>query len=336
MSDDYRQAGVDIEAGEEAVRRIKPLVKTTFTPNVLSHLGSFGGLFAIDPSWKNPVLVASTDGVGTKLLVARKCGIYSTVGQDLVNHCVNDIFVQGAQPLFFLDYIGVGHLDPARIEEIVSGMAKACAENETALIGGEMAEMPGIYATDDFDLVGTIVGAVEKNALITGESIHEGDVVIGYASTGLHTNGFSLARKIVFEKDGRSPDDLVPGTKSTIGEALLAVHRSYYPLLRGWTDRLHGMAHITGGGIPGNLKRVIPDGLCAVIDTTTWSVPPLFRYLVEAGKVDRDESYRAFNMGIGFIAVVAPEQADELLRETHGIRIGVIEKTEAERKVRMI
>jgi phosphoribosylformylglycinamidine cyclo-ligase len=336
MSDDYRQAGVDIEAGEEAVRRIKPLVRRTFGTNVLSSLGSFGGLFALDTNrWKHPVLVSSTDGVGTKLLVARMCERYDTVGRDLVNHCVDDIFVQGAHPLFFLDYIGVGKLSPERIEQIVEGMTNACIDNDTALIGGEMAEMPGIYREDDFDLVGTIVGVVEWEKVITGAKIKAGDTVLGYVSTGLHTNGFSLARKIIFERLGLKPSDLLPGTGQTIGDALLAVHKSYFPLLRDYTDRVHGMAHITGGGIPGNLKRIIPDGLVAEIDAESWTIPPLFAFLGEGGKVERTEMYRAFNMGIGFIVVASPDEAEAIAVETGGITIGRIARAQDGAKVRV-
>ncbi|MCD4829225.1 MAG: phosphoribosylformylglycinamidine cyclo-ligase, partial [Candidatus Cloacimonetes bacterium] len=252
----YADSGVDIRAGENAVQRIKAKVRSTFTPDVLTDIGSFGGLFRFDTSrWSEPVLVSSADGVGTKLLVARMAGRFDTVGQDLVNHCVNDIFAQGAHPLFFLDYIGVGRLDPDVIDQIIEGLAIACRQNDMALIGGEMAEMPDVYRPDDFDLVGTIVGVCEKERLVTGATVVPGDVVVGFPSTGLHTNGYTLARRIVFDHAGLSVDTYIDDLGATIGEALLAVHRSYYPLLKSWTTpvRLHAMAHITGGGIPGNL-----------------------------------------------------------------------------------
>ncbi|MDD3502087.1 MAG: phosphoribosylformylglycinamidine cyclo-ligase, partial [Candidatus Cloacimonetes bacterium] len=259
---DYKKSGVDIEAGENAVNRIKSLVRTTYNKNVLTELGAFGGLYQVDlTSWKEPVMVASTDGVGTKLMVAAMAGVYDTVGQCLVNHCVNDIFVQGAVPQYFMDYIGCSKLLPDRVEMIISGMTKACRENEMSLIGGEMAEMPGIYHNDDFDLVGTIVGLIEKSKIITGEAIQEGDIVVGFTGNGLHTNGYSLARKVFFDVMGKKVDDYVSELGETVGEALLRVHPSYYPLLKDWVDPSfnHGMAHITGGGLPGNIKRVIPN-----------------------------------------------------------------------------
>ena len=326
---DYKQSGVDIVAGETAVKNIKNIVKKTYNENVLSELGSFGGLYALDLSrWKNPVMVSSTDGVGTKLIVAQLAQRYDTVGQDLVNHCVNDIFVQGAIPQFFNDYIGLARMNPATIEQIISGMTKACIENEMSLVGGEMAEMPGIYHNDDFDLVGTIVGLVERDQIITGESIIEGDVVLGFASTGLHTNGYSLARKIVFEKMGLKIDSFVDELGSTVAEALLKIHRSYLPPLRKWAtpEYIHGMAHITGGGLKGNIKRVIPTGLCAEIDCTSWDVPPLYKWLVKNGEVPTDDAYSAFNMGIGFVVITSENHANCIQRETDAITIGKITK----------
>jgi phosphoribosylformylglycinamidine cyclo-ligase len=336
---DYKKSGVDIKAGEDSVNRIKPMVKSTFNQNVLTQIGGFGGLYQIDlKEWKEPVLVSSADGVGTKILVAGMAGIYNTVGQDLVNHCVNDIFVQGAIPQYFLDYIGVGRLNPDIIEEIISGFVLACRENKMALIGGEMAEMPGIYSPKDFDLAGTIVGLVEKSKIITGERIVKGDVVLGFASTGLHTNGYSLARAIIFDILKLKIDSLLPGLNSTVTEELLKVHKSYLPELIEFAspEIIHGMAHITGGGIPGNLKRVIPEDLCAVIDTNSWIVPDLFKLLVTAGNVETMESFSAFNMGIGYIVVCPEEVATMLLQKSSAIQIGVIEEKNDAEKVKLI
>ncbi len=335
---DYKSAGVDIKAGEDSVNRIKPLVKETFNKNVLSQIGGFGGLYQVDLTlWKEPVLVSSADGVGTKIIIANLAGIYNTVGQDLVNHCVNDIFVQGAIPQYFLDYVGVGKLNPQVMEEIIWGFAKACKENEMALIGGEMAEMPGIYGQDDFDLAGTIVGMVEKKNIITGEEITQGDVILGFPSTGLHTNGYSLARKILFEKMNLQVDSLIPGMTETVAEAMLKIHKSYLPILREWAspDLIHGMAHITGGGIPGNLARVIPDNLTAEINCKSWELPPIFKILVEEGNIALDESYRAFNMGIGMIVVTSAEIAEEIKTKTDAIQIGFINEKINDLKVRM-
>ncbi|MBI9030511.1 phosphoribosylformylglycinamidine cyclo-ligase [bacterium] len=335
---DYKSAGVDIKAGEDSVNRIKPLVKETFNKNVLSQIGGFGGLYQVDLTlWKEPVLVSSADGVGTKIIIANLAGIYNTVGQDLVNHCVNDIFVQGAIPQYFLDYVGVGKLNPQVMEEIIWGFAKACKENEMALIGGEMAEMPGIYGQDDFDLAGTIVGMVEKKNIITGEEITQGDVILGFPSTGLHTNGYSLARKILFEKMNLQVDSLIPGMTETVAEAMLKIHKSYLPILREWAcpDLIHGMAHITGGGIPGNLARVIPDNLTAEINCQSWELPPIFKILVEEGNIALDESYRAFNMGIGMIVVTSAEIAEEIKSKTDAIQIGFINEKINDLKVRM-
>lgn len=326
---DYKKSGVNIEAGEDAVSRIKPLVRSTFNRNVLTDIGGFGGLYALDlKEWKEPVLVSSMDGVGTKLLVAQMAGIYHTVGQDLVNHCVNDIFVQGAIPQYFLDYIGVGRLLPAKIEEIISGFSKACVENEMSLIGGEMAEMPGIYAEDDFDLAGTIVGLVEKSRIISGRAIVNGDMILGYPSNGLHTNGFSLAREILFRHMELKVSSYIEELSETIGEALLRVHPSYFPKLRKYAvpEIIHGMAHITGGGLPGNVKRIIPEGLRAVIDTNSWQVPPIFRLIGDGGGIEASEMYRAFNMGIGYVVVASPNNSHVLMEETSAIQIGMIEE----------
>lgn len=336
---DYKQSGVDIVAGEEAVDRIKQHVRKTYNANVLNELGAFGGLYSLDLTrWKQPVMVSSTDGVGTKLIVARLAGVYDTIGQDLVNHCVNDIFVQGAEPQFFMDYIGCGRLLPQKIENIISGMTKACIENQMSLIGGEMAEMPGIYSDDDVDLVGTIVGLVEKNQVITGENIAEGDVVIGYKGNGLHTNGYSLARKIFFDVMNKSVDSYIPELGETVADALLKIHPSYFPVLKDviHPEIIHGMAHITGGGIPGNLKRVIPRELIAAVDTHTWEIPELFQLMQKAAGISDIEMFKAFNMGIGYITVVEKSQADRVCSMTKGIKIGEILKKNSPDRVEML
>ena len=299
---DYKASGVDIDAGNEAVRRIRSLARGTFTPGVLSDIGSFGGLFRLDRDrYQEPVLVSSADGVGTKLKVAFMTGRHDTVGADLVNHCVNDILVQGAEPLFFLDYLATGRLDPAVAEEVVGGIAKACRENGCALLGGETAEMPGFYADGEYDIAGFIVGIVERSRVIDGRSIVPGDVLIGLPSAGLHTNGYSLARRVLFESMGWTADTVVPELGATVGDALLAPHRSYLPVVRPLLPRqtLKGLAHITGGGITENLPRVLPEGCSAEIDLGAWSVPALFQLLQERGQIPRDEMFRAFNMTSG-------------------------------------
>ena len=333
----YKDAGVDIKAGEQAVSRIKSIVRETHTAKVLTDIGGFGGLFQPDlTNMSEPVLVSSTDGVGTKLIVANMSGRYGSVGQDLVNHCVNDIFVQGATPLFFLDYIGVGKVHPEKMEQIVQGLAVACKQNNVALIGGEMAEMPGIYRDEDFDLVGTMVGIIDKKDILTANLVDTDDVVVGFCSTGLHTNGYSLARKILFDKMKLSVDSYVSELDDTLQNVLLQVHKSYYPLLKAWAkpDKIHVLAHITGGGIPGNLKRVIPHGLCAEIDCSAWSVPPVYQLMQEAGNIAAPEMYCAFNMGIGMMAVAPSAVADELIEQAGGIRVGRI--VAGNEKVRMI
>jgi phosphoribosylformylglycinamidine cyclo-ligase len=315
---DYKASGVDIDAGNEAVRRIRGLARSTFTPAVLSDIGSFGGLFRLEPGrFKDPVLVASADGVGTKLKVAFMANKHDTVGTDLVNHCVNDILVQGAEPLFFLDYLATGRLSPAVAESVVGGMAAACRENGCALLGGETAEMPGFYADGEYDLAGFIVGAADRSRLITGRGIGEGDVLIGVPSSGLHTNGYSLARRIAFELLGLSVDSHVAALGRTIGEALLVPHRSYLPLVRPMLDGslIKGMAHITGGGITDNLPRVLPASVVASIDLSRWQVPPIFQWLMEQGRVPLDDMLRTFNMGIGLIIVTAAAKADHVMEE---------------------
>ena len=315
---DYKSAGVDIDAGNEAVRRIRALARSTFTPGVLSEIGSFGGLFQLEPGrFREPVLVASADGVGTKLKVAFLAGKHNTVGVDLVNHCVNDILMQGAEPLFFLDYLSTGRLSPEVAESIVGGMASACRDNGCALLGGETAEMPGFYGDGEYDLAGFIVGVVDRNRLINGRTIAIGDVLVGVPSSGLHTNGYSLARRIAFDQLGLTVDRHIPELGRTLGEAFLEPHRSYLPLIRPLLDggRIKGMAHITGGGITDNLPRILPHGTAAVVDAASWQVPPLFRWLRQSGRVPVDDMMRTFNMGIGLIIVAAREKAEQLIDE---------------------
>jgi phosphoribosylformylglycinamidine cyclo-ligase len=310
---DYKASGVDIDAGNETVRRIKSLAKSTFTSGVLSEIGSFGGLFRLDTTGaKDPILVASADGVGTKLKIAFMTNVHRTIGVDLVNHCVNDILVQGARPLFFLDYLATGRLRPDVAEQIVEGLARACRANGCALLGGETAEMPGFYADGEYDLAGFIVGAVDGEQLIDGRSITVGDVLIGLPSTGLHTNGYSLARRIVFDHLGLSTDDRVPELDATVGDALLASHRSYLQAVLPLVARgaIKGMAHITGGGITDNLPRVLPHGMAARIDRASWEVPALFQWLQRSGDVPIEEMLRTFNMGIGLILVIPPALVD--------------------------
>ena len=313
---DYKASGVDIDAGNETVRRIRSLARSTFTPGVLSDIGSFGGLFRLEPGkFRDPVLVSSADGVGTKLKVAFRANRHDTVGADLVNHCVNDILVQGARPLFFLDYLATGRLAPDVAESIVGGIAAACRENGCALLGGETAEMPGMYADGEYDLAGFIVGVVERERIIDGRTIAAGDLLIGVPSAGLHTNGYSLARRIAFDVLDLDVDSRVEELGQTVGEVLLAPHRSYLPAIQPLLDsgRIKGMAHITGGGITDNLPRVLPDGTAAVVELETWDVPPLFRWLQRGGNVPFDDMLRTFNMGIGLIVVAAPEHADSLV-----------------------
>ena len=316
---DYKDSGVDIDAGNETVRRIRGLARSTFTEGVLSDIGSFGGLFRMDASHphRDPVLVASADGVGTKLKVAFMANRHDSVGIDLVNHCVNDILVQGAEPLFFLDYLATGKLSPDVAEAIISGMAAACRENNCALLGGETAEMPGFYKEGEYDLAGFIVGVVDRERLIHGRAIAVGDVLVGVPSSGLHTNGYSLARRIVFEHLKLAVDAYVPELGQTVATALLEPHRSYLGCVRPLIDagRIKGMAHITGGGITDNLPRILPHGTAAVVDGSTWQVPPVFRWLQESGKVPVEDMMRTFNMGIGLIIVTAKDQAEPLMDE---------------------
>jgi phosphoribosylformylglycinamidine cyclo-ligase len=314
----YADAGVDITSGDRAKQRIKMLARKTFNKHVLSEIGGFGGLFALDlEKFPQPVMVSSADGVGTKLKVAFELNIHHTIGADLVNHCVNDIAVQGATPLFFLDYLATGTLreqDSATVETVVRGLSEACRANGCALIGGETAQMPGFYPDGEYDLAGTVVGCVNRPDIITGEGIEVGDVLIGLPSNGLHTNGYSLARKLLFEVARYGPDQYVNELKDKTGAALMRTHRSYLGVIKKLTaggpeNRLvRGMAHITGGGITDNLPRILPRGTGAIVDLASWTVPPLFEHLQQLGDVAQDEMLRTFNMGIGLIAVVPAEQ----------------------------
>jgi phosphoribosylformylglycinamidine cyclo-ligase len=314
----YRDAGVDLKAGEEAVRRIKGRVAETFGPHVLTELGTFGGVCTIPGGDPDLLLVSSIDGVGTKLKVAAMLGRFDTVGEDLINHCTGDIGVHGAEPLLFLDYVGMGRLEPEVLEQVVEGMVRGCRANGCALIGGETAEMPGVYAPPDFDLVGCIVGTVRRQDFVDGSGIAPGDVFLGFPSTGLHTNGYSLARRILFEAAELHPDDEVPGTKVPLGDALLAVHRSYRPVFGALRGVMKGAAHITGGGIPGNLSRILPPGIDARVDRESWRIPPLFGLIAQYGDVPLDEMTRTFNLGVGLVVAVAADRAEEARKRAGG------------------
>jgi phosphoribosylformylglycinamidine cyclo-ligase len=302
----YRDAGVDLDAGDRAKERLRDLLASTRDENTLSELGAFGGLYRVPPGMSEPVLVSSADGVGTKLKVAFLADRHDTVGHCLVNHCVNDILVQGARPLFFLDYIASGAMDERVVQDVVRGVAAGCRQNRCALLGGETAQMPGFYADDEYDLAGFVVGVVERDALVDGARVKSGDVLVGLASNGLHTNGYTLARRIVFDTMGLGVDDDLEGTGRTVGDALLAIHRSYLDALaRPLRERaVHGLAHITGGGVPGNLPRILPDGLGATVRRSAWKVPAIFGTLQRGGDVALEEMDRVFNMGLGMIAVV--------------------------------
>ena len=330
---DYRQSGVDIDAGNETVKRIKSLARSTFTPGVMSEIGAFGGLFNLQAAGvTEPVLVSSADGVGTKLKLAFMTGRHNTIGADLVNHCVNDILVQGAVPLFFLDYLATGRLSPDVAEQVVAGVARACRENGCALIGGETAEMPGFYADGEYDIAGFIVGVVERSRLIDGRTIEPGDALIGLSSSGLHTNGYSLARKVFFEACGLKADSYVDALGGTVGDVLLATHRSYLAPMRPLLEAgvVKGMAHITGGGITENLPRILPEGCAVRIDRRRWQVPPVFSFIGERGGIVESEMLRAFNMGIGLIVACAPESCDQVVArlreagETAAVRVGTV------------
>lgn len=306
MGSRYSESGVDIDAASKALKGIRELVRGTWGKEVLSDVGNFGGLFEFPGGFEKPVLVSSVDGVGTKLKLAFMTDRHDTVGEDLVNHCVNDILVQGAEPLFFLDYFGCGKLEEGVVTEVVKGLARGCSSNGCALIGGETAEMPGFYADGEYDLAGCIVGIVDKDGVIDGSAIEPGDELWALPSSGLHTNGYSLARKIVFETGGLGPGDEVPGTGRSAADLLLEVHRSYLPEVRSIRRRadIRGLAHITGGGLIDNIPRILPAGCSVEIERSAWEVPPLFVFLASSGKVDDMEMHRVFNMGIGMVIVL--------------------------------
>jgi phosphoribosylformylglycinamidine cyclo-ligase len=312
---DYSSAGVSLERADLATEKIKSLAAATFTDNVVGKFGGFGGAFSPDLSrYRTPVLVSSCDGVGTKLKIAFMTGVHSSIGSDLVNHCINDIAVCGADPLFFLDYIGMGRLDPDVVEQIVKGLATSCLKAGVALVGGETAEMPGFYADGEYDLAGFIVGVVSKEGVLDGTPIADGDVVIGFQSVGLHTNGYSLARKVFFEKARWTVDRHVDEFGRTLGEELLVPHHCYLDEIRRLREfNVRGVAHITGGGIPGNLNRIIPDGLCARVEVGRQSIPRVFDLIQRLGDIKSEEMYRVFNMGIGLVAVLSESDSGRFL-----------------------
>ncbi len=324
----YARAGVDVDLGNLVKLRIQARVKSTHGPEVLGKIGGFGGLFAANfSSMREPVLVASVDGVGTKLKVAFAMNRHDTVGADLVNHCVNDIAVLGARPLFFLDYIGAEKLEPKVFDQLLSGFAKACRAAGCALIGGETAQMPGMYRKGEYDLAGCIVGVVDRAKMIDGGKIKPGDIVLGLPSNGLHTNGYSLARKVLFDTLGLKPGSRLPGLKHSLGEELLRVHRNYQPLVAKLPPGvIRGLAHVTGGGLIDNLPRVLPHDCDALIETKSWRVPPIFEFLERHGKIDRTEMYQVFNMGIGMVAIVSEKDSATAARLLKGRRIGIIGK----------
>ena len=315
----YAASGVDLEAADEAVSRIGKLAKSTYTPNVLAGVGPFSGLFRLDlKGYSDPVLVSSCDGVGTKLKLAIRWNRHTTIGADLVNHCINDILTSGAKPLTFLDYIAIAKMDPNVVAGIIEGFATACAENGVALIGGETAEMPGIYKPGDYDVAGFITGIVERRRILDGSRLKSGQALIGLPSSGPHTNGYSLIRRIIFDLNDFDYDDKPESLDgATVGESLLAVHRSYLNLIRPLLDAdlIHAMAHITGGGIPGNLIRILPENIAAVIDTTLWKTPRVFTFLQNTGHVEREEMFRVFNMGIGMILVVDADRTRDVIAQ---------------------
>lgn len=324
---DYRSAGVDIDAAEDAKHRLKRLVDSTLTAGARGVFGGFGGMFRVPEGANKPVLVASADGVGTKIKVAIDADRHDTIGHCLVNHCTNDILVQGATPLFFLDYVAFGKLEPAVVEQVVAGVAAGCRENGAALIGGETAEMPGVYTPPDYDLAGFIVGMVDEDAILGADRVRAGQKLIGMASNGLHTNGYSLARRIVAERLRLGPHDAFPDAGgSTVADVLLQVHRSYLPPLRSVLPNIRAMAHITGGGLPGNLNRALPSDCDARVDTTSWTVPAAFRVLADAGQVPRDEMFRAFNMGVGMVVIVEDAEVGTVINaaEAHDIAAWVM------------
>lgn len=320
MSNTYKNAGVNIEAGEETVERIKSLAKSTFNKNVLSGIGHFGAFYQVDlNAWNNPVLVSSVDGVGTKLKIAFAMDKHDTIGQDLVNHCVDDIAVCGAVPQYFMDYMAFGKLNPDKAEQIIKGFSIACKENGVALIGGETAEMPGLYSEEEYDISGTIVGLVERDKVIDGKNVAKGDVLIGFGSTGLHTNGYSLARKVLLDK--YSVNDKPDLLNQSLGEELLSVHKSYLKLITELKEKvsINAFSHITGGGIIGNTKRVVPKDLQIKMDWNSWDILPIFKLIQEVGKIADEEMRHVFNLGIGLIAIVDANNANKVLETAYAI-----------------
>ena len=311
-ADRYREAGVDLDAGARATAKIAELVASTRTELSRGIVGGFGGMVRVPQDVRDPILVMSTDSVGTKVLVAARAERHDTIGEDLVNHCVNDILVHGARPVAFLDYVAVASVDPDSVAAIVEGVARGCRAHDMTLAGGEVAEMPDLYQAGHYDLAGTILGVVSEGDALHGDRVQHGDVLVGYASTGLHTNGYSLARRIVFDQLHLDVGSEIPELGTSAGDALLAVHRSYYASVSSVWPRVHALAHVTGGGLPGNLSRSLPDGCGASIDTSTWQVPPLFTFLQQGGNVERDEMFDVFNMGIGLVAVVPSHAVDEV------------------------
>jgi len=326
---DYKTSGVNIQAGDETVSRIKDYAKSTFNKNVLTGIGHFGAFYEFDKNeFENPVLVSSVDGVGTKLKVAFMMDKHDTVGQDLVNHCINDIAVCGAKPLYFMDYLAFGKLFPDKAEQIIKGFSIACKENNVALIGGETAEMPGLYSEDEYDISGTIVGVVEKEEIIDGSKVKKGNILLGFKSTGLHTNGYSLARKVLFEK--YDVNEKVDNLELTIGEELLRIHKSYLSLITKIKSKVNAFSHITGGGIIGNTKRVVPDKLSIKINWSAWKIPPIFELIAKTGEVPEDEMREVFNLGIGLVAIVSQDNVNEVLNicksiQETPIEMGIIE-----------
>jgi len=334
----YKEAGVNIDEQDKAIGGIKQLVASTFTKNVVTGIGSFGAMFEVPSGYKKPILVASADGVGTKLKVAFMANKHETIGQDLVNHCVDDILVQGAKPLYFLDYIATGKLEANVVVEIVKGLGTACKENGFSLIGGEMAEMPGFYNANEYDVAGFITGIVDKDKVITGENIQEGDEIWGFRSTGLHTNGYSLARKIIFDNLKLKVDSYVEELGETVGDALLKIHKSYYPVLINAIEKdlVKGLAHITGGGFLDNIPRVLPDNLNAVIEKEKVPSLPIFDFLVKHGEVDSMERYRVFNMGIGMVAFVSKDKKEEFLKTVKEQPVLIGQVTKGNKIVEMV
>ncbi len=325
LSNTYESAGVNIEAGDETVKRIKKYAKSTFNKNVLSDIGLFGSFYNLNlKKYENPVLVSSVDGVGTKLKIAVEMDKHDTIGQDLVNHCVNDIAVCGAKPLYFLDYLAFGKLAPAKAEQIIKGFSLACKKNGCSLIGGETAEMPGLYSLNDYDISGTIVGIVEKSNIINGKKIKKGDVLIGFPSNGLHTNGYSLARKVLLEKYKLT--DKIDLLGMTLGEELLKIHKSYLRIIKQLTKevKVKGFSHITGGGIIGNTVRIIPKGLRLKINWDTWEVPPIFGLIQETGQISNEEMRKVFNIGIGLVAILSKNKVNDCLEIAKNIKVKAV------------